>query len=59
MPLSEAQALFDSKAFTDWRKGEEAKINLGVETVNRLNNVIKGLNVLIAVLPKAMNPRRK
>ena len=44
MPPALVMQFFKSKAFTDWRKNEEAKIKIQSAVVNRLNEVIRGQN---------------
>jgi hypothetical protein len=53
MTSSDAVMFFESKTFTEWRKGEESKIKVHVAGVNRLNEVIKA----IGILAKIMNRR--
>lgn len=50
--FSEASAFFDSRAFTEWKKGEEGRAKIAAATVERLNGVIGAINVLIKVMAR-------
>lgn len=45
-----ASDFFQGKAFEDWRKRRDAEAKLGVATVERLNEVIRGVGVLAKVM---------
>ncbi len=46
VPLSFAQAFFESKALENSRKVDAAKWRINIAVVERLNSVIKGLGML-------------
>ncbi len=49
MPISTVNALFECKAFSEWKKIEEAKEKTPSAIVIRLNEVIRGLNIVAKV----------
>lgn len=44
---SDAVTFFQSKAFEDWKKNREAEGKIQVAIVNRLNETIRALGILI------------
>lgn len=56
LPPGLVRDYFDSKAFADWRRGEEAKLKVESATVERLNMVIRGCNAICKQI--AMSGRR-
>jgi hypothetical protein len=46
MPPSAVVAFFESKAFTDWKKGQDAVVKLQTAVIDRLDGVIRSINVL-------------
>lgn len=46
LPPSQVREFFESQAFKDWKKSEESRIKINVAVVNRLNEVIRGLDIL-------------
>lgn len=49
MPVSLVSQCFECKAFSDWRKNEEIKDKNQNAVISRLNEVIKGLNIVAKV----------
>jgi hypothetical protein len=47
MAKSDAVTFFQSKSFSDWQKNREAEIKIQVAVVNRLNETIRALGILI------------
>lgn len=47
MTTSEAQAFFDGKSYTDWRKGRDSEIKLQVGIAERLNGVIRACGAIV------------
>jgi len=47
MPVSTAQKVFKSRAFDNWKKYQEYEAKTQNAIVERINGVIKGLNVVV------------
>lgn len=47
MPLSEATAFFEGKAYADWRKAKEQELKLQAALGDRLNGVIKACGAIV------------
>jgi len=52
MNTSDAQALFESKAFRVWRENEEAKSRMDAAVVDRLNGVMRGMGILAKAIAR-------
>jgi len=46
MTPSSVSDYFNSKAFTDWKKGKDAETKLQVAVIERLDGVIKSLHAI-------------
>lgn len=52
MTVSDVAAFFQSKSFKTWRENRDAQIKLDVAMVERLNGVIRGLNVVAKTIAR-------
>ena len=49
LPVSMANAFFEAKAFSDWRKSRESEMKVSTAVIDRLNMVIRSIGVLAKV----------
>ncbi len=49
LTLTQVSAFFQSKSFKQWREGRDAEVKLQVGIAERLNSVIRGLNIVAKV----------
>lgn len=52
MTQSDARAFFDSKAFAKWRENQEAQNKIDVAVIDRLNGVMRGLNIVAKAITR-------
>ncbi len=52
MTQSDAHAFFDSKTFTKWRENQEARSKIDVAVIDRLNGVMRGLNIVAKTIAR-------
>lgn len=52
MRQSDIKAVFESKAYKDWRKSHEAEHKISLAICERLDNVIRGIGGLGKVLAR-------
>lgn len=52
MSVSDASAFFQSRSFKAWRDNRDAQIKLDVAAVERLNSVIRGLNIVVKTIAR-------
>jgi len=52
MTQSDARAFFDSKAFAKWRENQEAQNKIDVAVIDRLNGVMRGLNIVAKTIAR-------
>lgn len=52
LPPSVVADFFNSKAFQDWRKGEESRMKVQTAIVERLNEVIRGTGIVARTVAK-------
>lgn len=52
MRSSDVRSIFQSKAYSEWRKGREAAQKLDLAVIERLDVVIKSIGNLAKVMPR-------
>ena len=50
MSSSDAVTFFESKSFSDWKKGKESEMKVHVAGVNRMNEVIRAIGILAKIM---------